>query len=128
MATRGNVRGRAIKLNTGQRSKFGAVKTVVDGMKFDSKKEAKYYTNLVLLQKAGEIKSFEMQVPFILQPKFRTEWGTCIREIKYVADFVIEYPDGHKEVVDVKGFRTKEYNLKKKMFLYVYRGVMFKEV
>lgn len=128
MATKGNIRGMAIKLNTGQRSKFRAVKTVVDGIEFDSKKEAKYYLSLKLQEKAGEIKGFKMQVPFVLQPKFRTEWGTCIREIKYVADFVVEYSDGHKEVIDVKGYRTKEYNLKKKMFLYVYPGVMFKEV
>ena len=128
MATKGNIRGMAIKFNTGQRSKFGAVKTVVDDIEFDSKKEAKYYLRLKLLEKQGSIKGFEMQVPFVLQPKFRTEWGTCIREIKYVADFVVEYSDGHKEIIDVKGYRTKEYNLKKKMFLYVYPGVMFKEV
>lgn len=48
--------------------------------------------------------------------------------IKYVADFVVHYPDGLQVVVDTKGFRTKDYLLKRKMLLYKYPDILFEEV
>lgn len=108
-------------------SKYNSRKTVIDGIIFDSKKEANYYCELKMLRMAGAVKDFELQVPFVLQEGFRY-FGKAIRPIKYIADFVVEYPDGHKEVVDVKGMRTKEYMLKKKMFEHKYRDVILKEV
>lgn len=98
-----------------------------DGIAFDSIKERDYYADVLLpLKWAGEIKSIDMQVSFVLQPPFK-HGGKTIKEIKYVADFVITYPDGHKKVIDTKGYRTKEYQLKRKMLLYKYPEIDFEE-
>ena len=76
---------------------------------------------------AGEVIDFERQVTFELQPKFRHS-GKTERAIKYIADFFIKYKDGRTVVVDTKGFKTKEYLLKRKMLLYKYPGILFEEV
>lgn len=89
--------------------KYHNSKTVIDGIRFDSKKEAKRYLELKILEKAGVIKDLKRQVPYILIDKSR--YG---RAIKYVADFV--YYEGDKLVVeDVKGVRTPVYKLKKRL-------------
>lgn len=98
-----------------------------DGIAFDSIKERDYYADVLLpLKWAGEIKSIDMQVSFVLQPPFK-HGGKSIKGIKYVADFVITYPDGRKKVIDTKGYRTKEYQLKRKMLLYKYPEIDFEE-
>lgn len=98
-----------------------------DGIAFDSIKERDYYADVLLpLKWAGEIKSIDMQVSFVLQPPFK-HGGKIIKGIKYVADFVITYPDGRKKVIDTKGYRTKEYQLKRKMLLYKYPEIDFEE-
>lgn len=98
-----------------------------DGIAFDSIKERDYYADVLLpLKWAGEIKSIDMQVSFVLQPPFK-HGGKTIKGIKYVADFVITYPDGRKKVIDTKGCRTKEYQLKRKMLLYKYPEIDFEE-
>lgn len=109
-------------------SKYNSKKVTVNGITFDSKKEANFYCELVMLQAGGVVKSFDMQVPFVLQPPFTDATGNKIRAIKYIADFVIEYKDGHKEVVDVKGYRTDVYRLKRKMLCYRYPEINFREV
>ena len=88
-----------------KRSKYGAVKTKIDGQIFDSKKEADYYCELKLRLQAGEIKGFCLQPTFILA-----------EGLKYKADFIVFNNDGTTEVIDVKGFKTKEYITKKKVF------------
>ena len=100
-------------------SKYKAVKTIVDGMKFDSKKEAKRYQELKLLEQSNEIKELQLQVPFILIDK--SEYG---RVIKYIADFVY-IRDGKKVVEDCKGFRTDVYRLKKRLFEEKYKTEIF---
>ena len=85
--------------------KLRAVKTSVDGHTFDSKKEADYYCELKTRLQAGDIKGFCLQSTFILAPG-----------LKYKADFVVFNNDGTSEVIDVKGFKTKEYITKKKVF------------
>lgn len=98
-----------------------------DGIAFDSIKERDYYADVLLpLKWAGEIKSIDMQVSFVLQPPFK-HGGKTIKGIKYVADFVITNPDGRKKVIDTKGYRTKEYQLKRKMLLYKYPEIDFEE-
>ena len=68
-----------------------------DGIAFDSIKERDYYADVLLpLKWAGEIKNIDMQVSFVLQPPFK-HGGKTIKGIKYVADFVITYPDGRKK-------------------------------
>lgn len=110
------------------RMKYNNKKITVDGQKFDSKKEANRYKELLLLEKAGEIKDLRTQVKFKLIPAQRDEaTGKVIeRECSYKADFV--YSEGGKTVVeDVKGFRTKEYVIKRKLMLWRY-GIRIKEV
>ena len=108
-------------------SKYKAKKTVVDGITFDSKKEADYYCELRMRRCAGEINDFDLQVVFELQPSFKCQ-GKTIRAIKYIADFVIHHRDGSEEIVDVKGMRLETYKIKKKMFQYKHPDIKFTEV
>lgn len=98
-------------------SKYHAKKTVVDGIEFDSAKEAKRFTKLRALEKEGKIQGLRLQVPFELLPSFECD-GVRYRGMKYVADFVY-YLDGKQVVEDCKGFKTAEYKLKKKLMAYV---------
>lgn len=108
-------------------SKYNSKKTVVDGQKFDSKKEARRYQELLLLEKAGEIENLCRQVKFVLIPSQRDENGKVVeRECSYKADFT--YEEGIKTVVeDVKGYKTKEYIIKRKLMLWQY-GIRIREV
>lgn len=104
-----------------KRSKYGNSKTEVDGIKFDSEKEANRYKELRLLLKAGEIGLFRMQVEYELNPG-----GT--HSLKYVADFVyIITATGETVVEDVKGFRTREYKKKRRLMKKVHR-IVIKEI
>ncbi len=100
-----------------RRSKYGNQKTVVDGIEFDSKKEAEYYCMLKILKQAGEIKDFELQPRYELQPAFEKN-GDKYRAITYIADFAIINLDGTTEIVDVKGVETQVFKIKRKMFEY----------
>lgn len=107
--------------------KYHNRKTVIDGIKFDSKKEANRYVELKLMEKAGVIHSLHLQPSFILQEAFTDYTGKKHRAIKYKADF--EYIENDKLTVeDVKGFKTKEYRLKAKLFMFKYQDVVFKEI
>ncbi len=100
----------------------------VDGIVFASKREAVYYKELKLRKAAGEIIDFELQPKFSLLSTFKKN-GKTIRGIKYVADFKIIYPDSKKiEIIDCKGFKTREYKLKKKLFEFQYPHLTIKEV
>lgn len=109
-------------------TKYNNKKITVDGQIFDSKKEASRYEELRLLEKAGAIKDLRTQVKFKLIPAQRDEaTGKVIeRECSYKADFVYE-EDGKTVVEDVKGFRTKEYVIKRKLMLWRY-GIRIREV
>lgn len=97
------------------RSKYNAKKVVIDNIKFDSKAEAAYYQQLKLLKMTGEVVSFDLQPEFILQDSFRKN-GKLYRAIKYKADFLVLYKDGHEELIDIKGMLTKEFRIKQKLF------------
>ena len=84
--------------------KFNAVRTEVNGEKFPSKKEAAYYQQLLLRQKAGDVIFFLRQVPFHLPGG-----------VKYIVDFEEFLSDGTVRFVDTKGMRTSIYIAKKKM-------------
>ena len=101
-------------------SKYNAKKTNVDGIKFDSIREADRYCELKLLEKAKEIRNLELQPRFLLQDKFKDKMGTTHRKIEYVADFMYIDKDDKKIVEDVKGMTTGVYKLKKKLFLNLY--------
>ena len=109
-------------------TKYNNKKITVNGQVFDSKKEANRYKELRLLEKAGAIKDLRMQVKFTLIPSQRDEaTGKVVeRECSYKADFVYE-EDGKTVVEDVKGFRTKEYVIKRKLMLWRY-GIKIREV
>lgn len=106
-------------------NKYKNQKVTIDGITFDSLKEGGRYRVLKLLVKAKEIKDLELQKKFELQPAYTNANGKHIRAINYLADFY--YYDnklGCYVVEDVKGFRTKEYLLKKKMFEYKYNAII----
>lgn len=98
-----------------KKNKYSNKKTVVDGIQFDSKMEAQYYRYLQLLKANGIVYSFEMQKEFVLLDSFKKN-GKTYRAIKYKADFVVLYKDGHIEVIDIKGAITKEFAIKRKLF------------
>lgn len=107
-------------------SKYKNKKVYVDGIKFDSAKEAMRYRQLRLLEKSGKINDLQLQVPFELQEKYTIN-GKKVRAIKYVADFVYIDQDVKTHIEDVKGIRTEVYKMKKKMFEYKY-GIEIEEV
>jgi hypothetical protein len=126
------------------RQKYNAKKTTVDGITFASKKEAQRYEVLKVLEKSGIISDLRMQVPYLLIPEQKApetwvpykrpvngqlgRWKpgrTLERACVYVADFVYTQ-DGETVVEDVKGRRTKEYIVKRKLLLKVY-GIRIKE-
>ena len=108
-------------------SKYGARKTTVDNIKFDSRAEAAYYSKLKLLKQGKQIKDFECQPEFQLLPPFR-KGKKAYRGIKYVADFRIEHLDGSIEIVDVKGVKTSVYQLKRQLFESMYPDLTITEV
>lgn len=91
--------------NHNRKSKYRSNKVSIDGHTFDSQKEADYYCELKIKLQAKEINGFCLQPTFILAPG-----------LKYKADFIVFHKDCSTEVIDVKGFRTKEYIAKKKVF------------
>ncbi len=94
-------------------SKYKAVKTVVDGITFASKREAYYYRLYSKMQEAGMIKNLKMQtsLPFTLNGK---------KMFVYKPDFEFDDKDGH-HYIDVKGFETKEFKIKKKIIEAFYK-------
>ena len=107
-------------------NKFGNKKTVIDGYTFDSKGEAKRFKELVLLGRQGLISDLVLQPVYILQNSFKRHNKT-IRKIEYVADFRYKQ-NGVIVVEDFKGFKTDVYKLKKKMLLFKYPELDFREI
>lgn len=97
--------------------KFHNKKVVVDGIKFDSKRESERYQQLKLLVRAGKIQDLKLQVPFELIPTQRIDGKVVEQSCVYVADFVYT-EDGKQVVEDVKGVRTDAYIMKRKEMLY----------
>ena len=96
-------------------SKYNNKKVEVNGIKFPSQLEASYYEYLLEQQKQGIVKSFDMQVPFILLDGY--EIGERkVQPIKLVLDFVVEYADGRVEYQDSKGMVKPVDLIKKKLF------------
>ena len=107
-------------------SKYHAHKTTVDGITFDSKREAKRYSELKLLERSGAISDLRRQVKYELIPSFDVD-GKHYRPTSYVADFVYIDAETGKEIVeDVKGMRTDVYRIKAKLFAHRY-GVSIRE-
>lgn len=119
-------------------AKYHNKKVTIDGITFDSKKEANRWCELLLLEKAGQIQNLERQKMFELIPTQREilseidrygchKKGKVIeRPVKYIADFV--YQENGKTVVeDTKGYRTSDYVIKRKLMLYRF-GIKINEI
>ena len=105
--------------------KYNNTKIVLDGIKFDSKREAQRYQELKLLERAGKITDLALQPKFELIPKYTIN-GRNVRKMEYIADF--QYTENVKTIIeDAKGFKTKEYLIKKKLFEFKY-GIEITEV
>lgn len=113
-----------------KKNKYGAIKTEVGGLVFDSKKESMEWARLSALQRAGKIRDLERQKRFILQDGFVNNKGERIRPICYVSDFSF-YDVEQDSLVAMdtksKATRTPVYLLKKKMFEYKFPQYIFVE-
>lgn len=129
-------------------SKYKNKKYIIDGIEFDSHKEASRYTELKLLEKAGKIKDLELQKAYELIPaqyeesteiytkgahKGMPKQGKLLeRACYYVADFYYVDCETKQAVIeDVKGYREggaySLFKLKRKLMLYRY-GIKIKEI
>ena len=122
-------------------TKYKSKSIIIDGIVFQSKKEGRRWTELRMLERAGDITNLQRQVPYLLLPEQRApstevykkgsmagqpKPGPVLeRKVVYIADFVYQ-ENGETVVEDAKGMRTKEYVLKRKMMLYRY-GIRIKE-
>ena len=111
-------------------NKYHARKTTVCGHTFDSKREAEIYLDLLSRKQHGEIVRIRLQPSYTLLEGFRDNQGNKQRAITYTADFFVTYADGRNEVIEVKGVRTRDYQLRKKLFLHMMRetDIVFREV
>lgn len=130
-----------------KKSKYGSRKAQSKGFVFDSRKEARRYNELLLIERSGAIQDLQRQVPFELIPAQYEEIPTgelykrgklkgqpktkrvCIeKSVVYNADFVY-YENGKKVVEDTKSeaTKTKDYIIKRKLMLYLY-GIKIREV
>lgn len=127
------------------KSKYNNKKVSVDGIVFDSIKEARRYTELKALERAGQITDLELQKTFVLIPaQYETvETGelykigkkkgqpktkrVCLEEsVKYKADFCYK-KNGVLIVEDTKGMRTHDYIIKRKLMLFIH-GIRIREI
>lgn len=106
-------------------NKYNAKKTSVDGLVFDSRREAKRYIELREMESSGEISNLQRQVRIELVPPFDRN-GRHFRGIYYVVDFVYTGSDGNVVWEDVKGMKTSVYLIKRKLIAYRY-GVSIRE-
>lgn len=125
----GNVM-RLLRTQRKKPNKYNARKTVMCGHMFDSKREAEVYLELLAQKQAGEIVRIGLQPSYTLLEGFRDNTGKNQKPITYTADFFVTYADGHSEVIEVKGMRTRDYLLRKKLFLHMMRDkdIIFREV
>lgn len=103
--------------NISKRSRYTSYKPIIDGIKFDSLMEGKYYVYLKEQLQKGAISNLTLQPSYTLQEAF-TKNGKRFRPIIYIADFRYMDKDLNWIVVDIKGKETVEFKLKQKMFEY----------
>lgn len=123
-------------------SKYHSKKITLNGITYDSKKEAKRHQELLLLERAGAIQSLQTQVKYVLIPAQRepdkvgkrggTIKGKLIeRECAYIADYTYTDLDGKIHVEDVKGYKSGSayaiFTIKRKLMLYIH-GIRIREI
>ena len=120
--------------------KYKNTKIEVDGIMFDSKKEAERFRELKAMEEAGEIHGLAMQQKFVLIPAQREpdivgmrgsikKGKTIEKECAYIADFVYYAGPNNEQMIveDTKGYKTKDYIIKRKLMLYFY-GIRIHEI
>ena len=109
-------------------SKYGNRKTTLDGVTYDSAKEARRGAELRLMERAGLISDLCAQVRYELIPAQKRNGKVVERPVYYIADFVYEQ-DGETVVEDAKSpaTRTPQYIIKRKLMLWEF-GIRVKEV
>ena len=109
-------------------SKYGAQKTEVDGITFQSKHEAHRYVELKYMERAHLISDLQLQRRYTLIGTQKDKSGKVIeRPVSYIADFVYKDADGKTVVEDAKGMKTDVYKIKRKLMLSIY-GIRIQEV
>lgn len=123
-------------------NKYNNHKVKIDGEVFDSKREARRYSELKLLQVAGKISNLERQIKFVLIPaqydtqerygkrgqRLKDKQVLLEKECAYIADFkYFDVESGELVIEDTKGMKTKDYIIKRKLMLSVY-GIRIKEI
>lgn len=108
-------RGTKIPATDGRRIK--AKTCTVDGIEFASETEGHFYCYLKRKKERGEITEIHPQPVYILQPSC-LRFGRKYQPIRYIADFLVTYPDGHQVVFDVKGYSMEDADLKRKIFAF----------
>lgn len=108
-------------------TKYHSRKVTLDGIEFDSHREARRYRDLSLLQRAGEISDLRTQVKYTLVPAQKKPSGGTERAVTYTADFVYRDKAGREIVEDAKGVRTQQYIIRRKLMLFVH-GIEVREV
>lgn len=128
--------------NRQQYSKYNAARIEYEGVKFDSRKELRFYLYLKDLEKEKIIKDIKRQVKFELQEKFK-RGNKTVRSINYIADFTCvvldvdrfksaigcnneEIKENQTVILDTKGYKTEVYKIKYKLMLY--RGYKIFEI
>ena len=108
-------------------SKYKNKKVTVDGIEFDSKREANRYAELKQLEESGAISHLQRQVKYELIPSQRIDGKVVERAVHYIADFVYHELASNEVVVeDVKGYRNPsssgyaKFVLKRKLMLYIH--------
>lgn len=123
------------------KTKYHNKKVKIGDMIFDSRKEARRYNELMMLQRAGEISDLKRQVEIELIPnqyateerysksgkRLKDKMILLERKVCYVADFVYTDKDGREIVEDTKGIKTPDYILKRKMLLFL-KGIRINEI
>jgi hypothetical protein len=122
------------------RSKYGAKPDTRGNIRFDSRKEARRYDELMLMLQAGRIRNLKLQPQYTLQESYVTPEGVRVRAIRYVADFSYEQytagliaPEGGGTwlpiVEDVKSraTKTRQYEIKRKVLLAKF-GIRVREI
>lgn len=122
-----------------KKNKYNAKSVEYDGLQFDSQKEALRYKQLSIMKSDGIITGLRRQVKYLLIPAQREpatigarggiKQGKLIeKECSYIADFVYTVIETGEEIVeDTKGFKTKDYIIKRKLMLFIY-GIRVKEI
>lgn len=108
--------------------------TILDGIRFDSKKEANRWAELKMLERDGVIKNLQRQKKYVLiptqyyQPSGKGKKKVLEKECSYIADFVyVDRNTGKTVVEDTKGVRTAAYIIKRKLMYWVH-GIKIREI